>query len=69
MIKKSLYTNEYPNWGQAPKALIEKQPQYPYYSLPFRGKSEYRENFKPEDQPSSRQSKTHVSKSVGKPSP
>ena len=45
MIKQSLYSNEYPSWGQAPKALIEKQPQYPYYSLPFRGKSEYRETF------------------------
>jgi hypothetical protein len=45
MIKESLYANEYPSWGQAPKALIEKQPQYPFYSLPFRGKSEYRENF------------------------
>jgi hypothetical protein len=45
MIKESLYANEYPSWGDAPKALIEKQPQYPYYSLPFRGKSEYRENF------------------------
>jgi hypothetical protein len=43
MIRESLYANEYPSWGEAPKALIEKQPQYPYYSLPFRGKSEYRE--------------------------
>lgn len=50
MIKNSLYSNEYPNWGQAPKALIEKQPQYPYYSLPFRGKSEYRENYKPDEE-------------------
>jgi hypothetical protein len=49
MIKQSLYSNEYPSWGDAPKALIEKQPQYPYYSLPFRGKSEYRQNFNKEE--------------------
>jgi hypothetical protein len=49
MVKSSLYKNEFLNWGGTKKALIEKTPQYPYYSLPFRGKSEYNERFKNED--------------------
>lgn len=46
MVKSSLYKNEYLNWGGTQKPLVEKTPQYPFYSLPFRGKSEYKERFK-----------------------
>jgi hypothetical protein len=49
MVKSSLYKNEYLNWGGSKKPLIEKTPQYPYYSLPFRGKSEYKERYKNEE--------------------
>ena len=49
MIKSSLYKNEFLNWGGTQKPLVEKTPQYPYYSLPFRGKSEYNERFKNEE--------------------
>jgi hypothetical protein len=40
-----LYKNEFQNWGGVAKPLVEKTPQYPYYSLPFRGQSEYKKKF------------------------
>ena len=63
MVKSSLYKNEFLNWGGAKKPLIEKTPQYPYYSLPFRGKSEYKERYKNEEE---NNKKTKQSKSTPK---
>ena len=41
---KSSYQNEFQNWG--PNEVIhEKDPKYPYYSLPFRGTSQYAQTF------------------------
>lgn len=48
MVKASLYKNEFQNWGGPQKALVEKTPQYPYYSLPFRGQSEYKKRYNEE---------------------
>lgn len=41
---KSAYQNEFQNWG--PNEVIhERDPQYPYYSLPFKGTSNYSQTF------------------------
>lgn len=41
---KTAYQNEFQNWG--PNEVIhEKDPQYPYYSLPFRGTTSYARTF------------------------
>lgn len=45
MFNESLYKNEYLNWGPSSKKIVEKTPQYPYYSLPFRGDSEYKKSY------------------------
>lgn len=65
MVKSSLYKNEFLNWGGDKKPLVEKTPQYPYYSLPFRGKSEYKERFKDEEDKKAASTKNH-SKSTPK---
>ena len=44
LIDRSAYKSEFPNWG-ASDFLIEKAPQYPVYSLPFKGQSVYAQNF------------------------
>ena len=44
IAERSAYKSEYPNWG-ASDHLIEKTPQYPVYSLPFKGQSVYAETF------------------------
>ena len=36
IAESSQYKLSYPNWHNQ-KALIEKSPQYPIYSLPFKG--------------------------------
>ncbi len=42
----SSYQAEFPNWQNGKGDIYhEKQPQYPYYSLPFRGDSSYKMNF------------------------
>lgn len=42
----SCYQAEFPNWQNGLKDVYhEKQPQYPYYSLPFKGKTVYNDNF------------------------
>jgi hypothetical protein len=41
---KTSYQNEFQNWG--PNEVIhEKDPKYPYYSLPFKGTSSYARTF------------------------
>jgi hypothetical protein len=41
---KSSYQADFQNWG--PNEIIhEKDPQYPYYSLPFKGNSNYARTF------------------------
>ena len=41
---KSSYQSDFQNWG--PNAIIhEKDPKYPYYSLPFKGNSWYARTF------------------------
>ena len=44
LTKHSSYAAQFPNWGQVP-VFHEKDPQYPYYSLPFRGTSSYGQSF------------------------
>lgn len=46
MIQSSSYQNNFPNWknGKA-DTFIEKKPQYPVYSLPFRANSSYKETY------------------------
>ena len=40
----SIYKKDFPNWKVQP-GHIEKHPQYPVYSLPFKGESLYRDSF------------------------
>ena len=40
IIGASAYAKAFPNWQNGPgDVFYEKQPQYPYYSLPFKGES------------------------------
>ncbi len=41
---KTAYQAEFMNWG-ANEIIHEKEPQYPYYSLPFKGNSNYAQTF------------------------
>jgi len=41
---KSAYQSEFMNWG-ANEIIHEKEPQYPFYSLPFQGNSNYANTF------------------------
>jgi hypothetical protein len=41
---KSSYQSEFQNWG-ANEIIHEKNPQYPYYSLPFKGNTNYARTF------------------------
>lgn len=44
--KTSSYAAEFPNWKNGLKDVYhEKHPQFPYYSLPFKGDSSYKKNF------------------------
>ena len=62
MVNQSQYKNQFANWGAADKPLVEKTPQYPFYSLPFRGSSEYKLRYASEDG----SSETHKKKSRAK---
>lgn len=43
LAKMSHYGLEFPNWKNGGGDIYhEKQPQYPYYSLPFKGDSSYK---------------------------
>jgi len=42
----SSYQAAFPNWDNGKNDVFhEKHPQYPYYSLPFKGDSTYKQNF------------------------
>lgn len=44
--KHSSYQQDYPNWANGRgDTFIEKTPQYPFYSVPFRGHSSYKNSF------------------------
>jgi hypothetical protein len=43
--KMSHYMAEYPNWQNGGDIYHERHPQYPYYSIPFKGDSTYKMNF------------------------
>lgn len=44
--KTSSYNAAFPNWDNGKNDVFhEKEPQYPYYSLPFNGGSTYKNNF------------------------
>lgn len=42
--KMSHYMAEFPNWQNGGDIYHERHPQYPYYSIPFRGDSTYKIN-------------------------
>jgi hypothetical protein len=44
----SHYQQLYPDWRNGQDVLIEKTPQFPVYSLPFRGASSYKQTFRPD---------------------
>lgn len=45
-MKQSHYQAEFPNWQNGKGDIYhERHPQYPYYSLPFKGDSSYKRNF------------------------
>ena len=44
--QSSSYAAGFPNWNNGHKDVYhERHPQYPYYSLPFKGNSSYAKNF------------------------
>ena len=46
ILGSSAYANQYPDWKNGQNDVyIEKHPQFPVYSLPFHGKSSYKNNF------------------------
>ena len=46
ILAQSSYQNAYPNWRNGNKDIFhEKHPQYPFYSLPFKGESNYKHSF------------------------
>jgi hypothetical protein len=46
ILAQSSYQNAYPNWRNGNKDIFhEKHPQYPFYSLPFKGESNYKQSF------------------------
>jgi|LauGreDrversion4_2_1035121.scaffolds.fasta_scaffold338782_1 hypothetical protein len=67
MVKSSLYKNEFPNWGGEKKPLVEKTPQYPYYSLPFRGNSEYNMRFNDQDDKKATKNNSKSTQKIAKP--
>ena len=45
----SSYQKSFPNWKNGQNDIFhEKHPQYPFYSLPFKGESNYKQNFNEE---------------------
>jgi hypothetical protein len=42
----SSYSKNFPNWRNGKGDIFhEKHPQYPFYSLPFKGNSQYKQSF------------------------
>jgi len=55
----------YPNWRNGNADVFhEKHPQYPIYSLPFRGDSQYKESFTPDQMSKIRNQTIRVQKGV-----
>jgi hypothetical protein len=47
----SSYAKSFPNWKNGQGDIFhEKHPQYPFYSLPFKGNSQYKQSFTEEQQ-------------------
>jgi hypothetical protein len=45
IMGRSCYAQEFPNWKNGQEDIYhEKRPQFPYYSLPFAGRSSYQRN-------------------------
>ena len=50
-VRQSSYQKNFPNWMNGKNDVFhEKAPVYPFYSLPFRGGSFYKEQFSEEQQ-------------------
>ena len=45
ILAQSSYMKNFPNWRNGGDIFHEKQPQYPFYSLPFKGESNYAQSF------------------------
>ena len=46
ILGTSAYQKSFPNWHNGNNDVFhEKQPQYPFYSLPFKGESNYKQSF------------------------
>ena len=51
ILAQSSYMKSFPNWKNGHNDVFhEKQPQFPFYSLPFKGDSNYAQNFTEEQQ-------------------
>ena len=49
ILGQSSYMKSFPNWQNGNNDIFhEKHPQYPFYSLPFKGESNYKESFNEE---------------------
>ena len=64
--KMSHYMAEYPNWQNGGDIYHERHPQYPYYSIPFKGDSTYKMNFT-EEQMKQLKRQQHLVESLGQP--
>ena len=46
ILGHSSYAKAFPNWRNGHNDIFhEKSPQYPFYSLPFKGESSYKQSF------------------------
>ena len=46
ILAQSSYMKNFPNWQNGQGDIFhEKQPQFPFYSLPFKGESNYQQSF------------------------
>lgn len=51
MLAQSNYMKDFPDWRNGRNDVFhEKQPQYPFYSLPFKGGSNYQETYTEDQQ-------------------
>lgn len=65
--KMSHYQSDFPNWQNGKNDIYhERHPQYPYYSLPFKGDSSYKRNFTEEQMKQLKRHQTLV-ESLGQP--
>ena len=49
ILGQSSYMKSFPNWQNGNQDIFhEKHPQYPFYSLPFKGESNYKQSFNEE---------------------